>query len=769
VLEIVQRVVPAGDAPLYDDATTARLTMQEICASDEVQRSLATTIPAGLGAEERRRQLDERRADLGLALKRAILRESLRIEESLLPYLPLDGAPVQPAWPTSCPVLQRDDPGGWAALQAEAAELARHRDRQAPALELVFSDPQVGSRLQFLAAVYELSSLRHLSRVFRHRAVRPDGVDAAVIPLGAIVPAALLSPHRLTPHGKVLLLHQKFPLLARPHGHIGFVPRGTVAQHLFAEYYLDDAHRTQSPWPLHDRIVEQLASDIGPHVRRRYDELARMSAEEIAALVRDGGYALELDGAAVPLRPEQRRYLLAWQLFLRADLPHLVVDKSFAAAGRIGDEDVIRQTLAGAARRWQEELRSVRDDACHSGAATLESRPELLVLYLQRHADERAMEHLDAVCNHPEWGRYLRRQFESAAYVAGTLTLVAALLTQTAPLIPVAMALNAGSFLSTAERVYRDMTLDGAIFNLDIADRRVRQAAVAVNLAGATITAIGYARLGLLLHGGGLQQAWRLLVPYVGWTRDRSLIFTTGFGLGTVVRVRKFLEQGKNPLREGAFWMGVGSSYITSIAFTRMADVHGTWHFVRELALGQVVGASVDMFVQHGRFLLDGQPVLPRTVQQRIWWDNTAGVGNKVLFFGLRALFESFRSRLGPLDPVAFTAYCLLTRYVTAGFSNTVELRYIYNRDLSFADALMSFRFSDYVPRKRDIFADEPSLDEPQLQALQTIYGRLRTDEAEVEEEFAVALQVAEEQRLTLAAGAPAPEEPVEDAASTAR
>lgn len=632
------------ELPLDVRPTSLLGAVRDVCESAAVQTQMAATVPAGLTQEQRAALVEARRHRLRTVLKQQALERSLEVEQELAPYVAL-GPGAVPAMassmPGTCRYFEEHTPEAWSAARSRHAGLVRATDAFTRLADRLLATDQVnGVYGLLLDATYELVLLDFLvAGGWKDRRLWPEGVPVPDGGLPAIVPLDGIAGSTSFAQERIARLHARFPLLQRPVGGVLGVARESLGHWLFRTAFAVDQRRGEE-------IATRLVADIQPALDALHAEHAAMSEGALYEFMRAGGFELPPEAMPGSYDLAQRKHLLVWQRFLRERLPALrsarasqVVEQQPALAGPI------RARLREVAAAWVAELGEVREQLCLEGDATVEEEPHLLALYLGRRRGPEVFELLDGYC-HSDWGRTWDTVTDTLVRVAGYALVLGgiafapssalALPWLTLPWNGVAATGSGLVWLSGARRAlrhHRTLDLSSALYSPTVIERNWETAwtaldlsmlpvsmvlwgTVAGKLAAQTVPVrpdyIPVARLlGRPAPATVNNNGWRVFVPAFATVRQ-WVFYGVPVLVATSVSAKKYLDMGRNPLREVSFYTDLIATHIGLLVAVNALGTAGSnpglvQTVFRELILGSASGVlmflAVDDLLQNLRFL----------------------------------------------------------------------------------------------------------------------------------------------------------------------
>jgi hypothetical protein len=709
---------------LVDSIAADGQPLARLCSTDLVQRIIAAGRPEDAAPREQEQLATQRRLRLRARLRDVALHHALDVEQGLLPYLALDPRPdYEPPRLHECSSV---DPGA----EADRDRL-RHREAELSSLHqlLLQAGPETlagvdgGLLASILAQTYEWQLLHRVLGTGAWHATASAPLPAA--PPGGAFPLSVVLRPALGTRGSSearqrLILHH-VPLLARPAHQLLDVPTSAVADALFAAAFLPAATGS-SP----EEITAAVVADALPDLARRWEQLDGRTAEELRATLAPVA-RVGLDGWS----GEQLRLLAAWDHFLTAGLSPLIEERVERALLVPGTVERLREELLDAAQRWQRELRTATADICEQDGSFVEAHPELMHLYLFHHLDREALALLDGYCS-TRWGQTPRRLLESLATTGSLLSFVAAFLFPAASpyLVAAGNALLAGHFASQTTRKLDALHIESALFNPELARRHQKLGEMALSAALVpTSPLLSAAGARTILSEGGA----RFFLPGGPRSTLARQIFWISFVNGQAVSAWKFWQEGKNPLRTWAFWDTMAIYYVSSLTFSRIADATGLAAFAGRFLFNHGMIAATNHYVQHANYLLTGTDIDLRTFKYDLYYANTVSLANRALFWTLlKGLDLTVAAGPPGWTQAVHAAYIVLFRFYSSTFASSTYVRYLYNPELSFWDAVLAIRPRDFNPLVAPESAHEgPELTETQVAALRKIFDAYRDqDEA---------------------------------------
>lgn len=343
----------------------------------------------------------------------------------------------------------------------------------------------------------------------------------------------------------------------------------------------------------------------------------------------------------------------------------------------------IRQEM----RRWYDQLTEARQTLCHGEADIGEYYRLALLSVLAEESNDKVTQYINIYCNH-KWGVTRSKQIERFSEMAAVPFFLAGVASSTlAPYtLPVSSSILGAVGVIRSKRSRKLLALEEALYLTRHSYKRKRRITTHLSTALSALSAVYPAALGTAMNQtGGILY----FLPYIKWSGRAKRLFTIDMLMSSYFMTEVRIKRGMNPISDKGYLIGLISTYLNSLAFSRTMTSSSVVSFFRRLGVGVSINFIVNRLTQSVDFLLNGQEPDPRIFQFSLNWKLKVSMASSVL---LKSSLDIADWTIGASFPGSKPFVSSLITAMNKLYFNKlgpeVYMAFVENRDESFEDAL---------------------------------------------------------------------------------
>ena len=707
--------------------------VEGVCKSDVIREQIDKTIPVGLENRERNHLIKERRMDLRFELKKSYANRAIEIESKLAPYLALAGIRAS-SQPAQCNYFKKNSFGTEYDLKHKAVS---NKIRRFKGVEKLFkgSDGTDGIYGLLSQVAYELVLIDFIIKdEWKSNEMLPEGVDAFVKPFPPIYPLNLNDSldkriRPAFPQDRFDYLANEYAVLNRPIRSNWGTREEPLSFSIFRDVFLNDQKNIRS----------QMTNDLRVPIQRLFFEYNKIDKHKLFELIRDENFLLpdevEHSRISVHYSRKQRIYLLAWQKFLRDEVLFHIAE-NFSEKFEVKSTNTkLKAKIILVVKNWHRELRGANHKLCKNEDHSIEDDPFAMALFLSQKSSQRSgkniYEHLSAFCD-KSWGYHRGTVTNNILKVGGYVAIGAGLVLAPYAVGPAMVGvavkasavtggtLIAGSYLQKTIKNFETLNLNSALYAPTIAERNLMRAGTAYNAAmiPASIIASGVVADKMV---ASKVLGLKVLYPNLKTPLDYAAYFIP-MGMGLSISAKKFMDNGKNPLKSPSFIIdALGTHFMWALTTQGLFNVATESVKTKLIVDAKTTAAAIfayfviDDAIQGGKFLVVKDR--PSSRFGHFILSHTPSVSANVMVMSAsRHLIERVMGRGHVAAMASIWTWKVIQSYLYYNFSYAMMSRYMTHKNKTYWwDLIKSLRVEDFKVWVDNNICSQPATEEDKV------------------------------------------------------